>query len=254
MTEKSRLPQRPLPAFHIAWPRISGSIPTRDGRSFRRVPSELSGHRAWLVALVIGSAAMTSSCFSRMNVARYQSDSYPNAAMTRTALMPLILRRAQQENKSLSLGPGFVQQEALATALSPAEYVPAAQLTESRISEVMAGRTIRSAKEVMVAMKNAQPTNLTEAVSAVAKTTDSDSVLLVEVSDFFTAAAGLENAQASGRTDVSVFDPEGSLVWSLSAQVVKRAIGSNAAPTLSEYLAFALDELEPEIKKMLEKR
>lgn len=75
-------------------------------------------------------------------------------------------------------------------------------------------------------------------------------MLLVDVSDFVARPAGLENAQATGQANVTCYGPSGEVQWSLSARVVKGTVGSNAAPTLSDFVEYAMTELGPEIQLM----
>ena len=208
--------------------------------------------RVWAALALVTPIVLAGGCFSGVQVTRYRSETYQPQPKAKTALMPLILRRARAESKSLSLIAGaIVRQQATAEGLSPAQYAPAAQAAEASLKEVLTNRTLVSSKAVLAAMNGTQAKNLTDAVRMIAQKTESDTVLVVEVNDFLTQPAGLENAQASGRTDIAFFQADGSLAWSLSAQVVRRAIGSNAAPSLTDYLTYVLDELEPEIQQML---
>jgi hypothetical protein len=188
---------------------------------------------------------------SSFGVSRYRAKNYRPNGVEQFALMPLILRLAQAESKSLTWAPGFIAQTTTMNALSPAQYLPAAEEMEVNVLRALQGRRVITPDRVTEVMGSTPAPDLATAIRTVAERTDVDAVILVEVSNFIARAAGLENAQAEGRTDVTCFRRNGEVQWSLSAIVVKGPVGTNAAPSLTQYMEYTMARMLPEIQQML---
>lgn len=165
-------------------------------------------------------------------------------------MMPLIVQGAAEKVNRMSWLPGFIIQKSVRRPLSTAEYAPAASIAQQTLTRALQGRTIIPPSELTAALEGTQHQSIDSAVRAAAEKTGVGGVLTIEVSEYEARNAGLENAQATGRVGVVLYDAQARLIWSISATVVKGPVGTNAAPSLTQFMEYAMERLEPEVRAM----
>lgn len=219
-----------------------------DGLQAMAAVAATTARRVALATLV---SLICAGCFSAFHVDRFRSPSYRPSRVRTVAVFPLLVKSAAERHANVSYGPGWFSQYTWTGDLSPAQYEPAAAVLERGAAQSFAGSRVVGPREVSSAMAGASPADVQSAVKQVAQRVSADAVLVFEVRDFTTRAAALENAQAEGRTDLVLYSATGELLWSLSAQVTRGPAGSNAAPSLAQFMEYAMERLEPEIREMM---
>ena len=206
----------------------------------------------WPIATSLLVWSLSAGCSSGFQLSRFRSDVYRPEALTRFALMPLLLTTTRDQTSALTWTPPFLVQGQRRSTLSAAQYLPVAKKIEEGLAPVFAGKVVVTPAQVTDALASIQVHELTEAVQVAANGTHSHAVLVVEVSDFATRSAGASDPQASGRTDVHCYDVNGQLLWSLTAQAAQSPDDGNTPPSLIQYVEYVMDRLAPEVEQMLE--
>jgi hypothetical protein len=202
-------------------------------------------------ALVLVLVLVSSGCFSAFNVTRYRAPAASAGSIQTIAVPPLIIVAATETQSTLSYAPGWYLQTSVTLPMSPAEYEPAQQATLESLRSSLSRWTIVPPAEVDKVMSGSALPQEKAMLGEIAKRTNADAVLIVRVRNFNQRPAALENAQASGTMDMTLYTADGSVIWSLVAEVVRGPAGSNAAPSLAQFMDYALDKFKPEVDQMM---
>ncbi len=202
---------------------------------------------AWACALSVAIVGCSS-----LSLSRWRSQDSRSHQVRGVAILPLLLAGAAQTHSVTNIGFTWMSQYSWTTQLSPAQYQPAAEVMTSSMQRAFSGRRLVLPREVNKAMEGQNVSGIQAAIKAVAQKLGVDAVFVFEVRDFVTRAAGLEPAQAEGRADLVLYGKDGAVLWTLSAQIVRGPAGSAAAPSLTQFIEYATEKLEPEIRSMLD--
>lgn len=214
----------------------------------------MGSSRTSIVAVTLGLAL--SGCFSGFSVTRYRSPSASGEGPRKIAVVPLIIVAATETKSSFSHVAGWFSQTSIDLPMSPAEYEPAQAAVVEALGEALADRVLVGPREVDAAMRarGEAPGDERTVARAIAETTSSEGVLVTRIRNFNQRPAALENAQASGTMDLTLYDAAGEVVWSLAAEVVRGPAGTNAAPTLTQFVEYAMARFEPEVRELARRR
>lgn len=203
-----------------------------------------------LVVAALG-VTLAAGCGSSINVTRYRAPTAQVGGLTRIAVMPLMVTSAAETQVNATFTPFWMAETKVTVPMSPAQYKPAEATMFDGAKAAFAGVALASPDEVDAAMKDAHPADLEHAAAEVATRLRANAVLVVAVRNFNAQNAGLERAHASGLTDVTLYSAKGEVLWSLSGQVDRGPVGSNAAPSLTQFIEYAMSQLVPEMRQMM---
>lgn len=207
--------------------------------------------------------AMLAGCGNRVVTTVHSNDYTPPKKIAKVALYPLMVFSSSQteghESPNL-FNDGLVTVKFTTRALSAAEYLPAQAKYAEKMSESLAGLEVVRPDAVQQATEGQAVPTFEDSIRLVAEVVGADAVATMKLRKVNLAGGDVIHGSAgrgSGHLDVDLYCATGTLIWSLSGDA-KYQKGTNLfnilpdpAPTLSDFTGFTLDEIKPEIVRLM---
>jgi hypothetical protein len=206
----------------------------------------------FIVPIILVAGCLT-GC-STIDFTRYKPESSAGSKPAVIAVMPIVVNNARS---AFSCGPAWIVETHTTAQLSVAE----AKSVESRMmrsfERSFSGVRLIVPPEVDNAMQKDSIPTLDAAIPRIAERLSADGVLLLRIRNYGSRLGVLHDyggtpGQAAGESELTLYNRSGTVLWSISAQVLKQNGVSTNPPSFTDFMEYVLDEFQPEIAKMME--